>query len=131
LAWVSKLQTEIALSTTEAEYIALSTATREILPMLTLAKEASKRKLVAKISAPLIHCKLFEDNNGAIELANVPKMWPRTKHLNIKYHFFHQYVQQGILQVLHVSGANQAADIFTKALDLLSFHKHRKRIMGW
>ncbi len=131
LVWASKLQTEIALSTTEAEYIALSTATREILPMLTMAKEASKRKLVTKVEAPLIHCKLFEDNQGAVEMAKVPKMRPRTKHLNIKYHFFRQYVQRGILQVIHISGVDQAADIFTKALDLASFHKHRKHIMGW
>ena len=98
--------------------------------MLTMAKEASKRKLVTKVTAPLIHCKLFEDNKGAIELANVPKMRPRTKHLNIKCHFFRQYVQQAILQVLHIAGTDQAADIFTKALDLVSFHKHRHKIMG-
>jgi hypothetical protein len=36
-------------------------------------------------ATPKIHCKVFEDNAGAIEIANVPKMRPRTKHLNIKY----------------------------------------------
>jgi hypothetical protein len=131
IVWVSKLQTEIALSTMEAEYIALSTATREILPMLTLIKEAARRKIISKTSKPMIHCKLFEDNKGAIEMANVPKMRPRTKHLNIKYHFFRQYVQKGILQVVHIAEADQAADIFTKALDLVSFQRHRKKIMGW
>jgi hypothetical protein len=59
LVWASKLQTKIALSTTEAESFALSTATREFLPMLTLAKEASRRKLTSKVHTPLIHCKLF------------------------------------------------------------------------
>jgi hypothetical protein len=131
IVWVSKLQTEIALSTTEAEYIALSSSAREILPMITLAKEAAKCRIIHKTKAPLLHCKLFEDNKGAIEMANVPKMRPRTKHLNIKYHFFRQYVQQGILQVLHISGTNQVADIFTKALDVASFHRHRRQIMGW
>ncbi len=131
IVWTSKLQTEIALSTTEAEYIALSTAAREILPMLTMTKEAAKKKIISRLTTPVIHCKLFEDNKGAIELAKVPKMRPRTKHLNIKYHFFHQYVQQGILQVVHVAGTEQVADIFTKALDLLTFQKHRRRIMGW
>jgi hypothetical protein len=66
-----------------------------------------------------------------VEMAKVPKMRPRTKHLNIKYHFFRQFVQRGIIQVYHIAGSEQAADIFTKALDLLSFHKHRKKIMGW
>jgi hypothetical protein len=131
IVWVSTLQTEIALSTTEAEYIALSTVMREILPMLTLIKEAARRKIIPKTSKPMIHCKLFEDNKGAIEMANVPKMHPRTKHLNIKYHFFRQYVQKGILQVVHKAGVDQAADIFTKALDLVSFQHHRNKIMGW
>ncbi len=131
MVWVSKLQTEIALSMTVAEYKALSSAAREILPMITLTKEAAKRKIITKTKAPLIHCKLFEDNKGAIEMANVPKIRPQTKHLNIKYHFLRQYVQQGILQVLHISGTDQIADIFTKALDMASFTKHCQKIMGW
>jgi hypothetical protein len=131
ILWVSKLQTEIALSTTEAEYISLSTSTRDILPILSLAKEASEHKLIAQVPTPLIHCKIFKDNSGTVEMANVPKMRPRTKHLNIKYHFFRQFVQQGILQVMHIAGEQQRADIFTKALNLMTFFKHRKSIMGW
>ncbi len=131
IMWASKLQTVIALSTTEAEYIALPMAAREVLPILTLVKEAAKHKIITKVQTPLIHCKLFEDNKGTIEMANVPKMRPRTKHLNIKYHFFRQYVQRGILQVLHISGADQVADVFTKALDVASFKKHRSKIKGW
>jgi hypothetical protein len=52
ILWVSKLQTEIALSTTEAEYISLSTSTRDILPILSLAKEASEHKLIAQVPTP-------------------------------------------------------------------------------
>jgi hypothetical protein len=73
LIWASKLQTEIALSTTEVEYIALSTAAREIISILELAK-AVKHKVVASIKTPVIRCKIFEDNQGAVEMANVPKM---------------------------------------------------------
>jgi hypothetical protein len=97
---------EIALSVTEAEYIALSSAAREILPLISLAKEALKAKVIPKIDAPTIKCKVFEDNMGA-----VPKMRPRTKHLNIKYHFFRQFVQKGILIVEHIAGELQIADI--------------------
>jgi hypothetical protein len=131
ILWVSKLQTDIALSTTEVEYIALSTSTRDILPILSLAKEASEHKLIAQVPAPLIYCKIFEHNSGTEEMANVPKMRPRTKHLNIKYHFFRQFVQQGVLQVMHIAGEQQIADIFTKALDLMTCLKHCKSIMGW
>jgi hypothetical protein len=56
----------------KAEYIALSTATREILPMLILAKEAAKHNLIQKVNAPLFHCKLFKDNQGPIELVKLP-----------------------------------------------------------
>jgi hypothetical protein len=88
LVWASRLQTEIALSLTEAECTALSMASREILPLLSLAKEASKNKIINKVETPVIRCKIFEDNQEAVEMANVHKMHPRTKHLNIKYHFF-------------------------------------------
>ncbi len=131
ILWSSKIQTEIALSVTEAEYIALSSAAREILPLISLAKEAARMKTINSIEAPKIKCKIFEDNMGAVEMANVPKMRPRTKHLNIKYHFFRQFVQQGIFIVEYVAGELQIADLLTKALEVIAFQRHRKKIMGW
>jgi hypothetical protein len=74
---------------------------------------------------------MFEGNQGAVELANVPKMRPRTKHINIKYHFCRQYVQDGTLQVQNIPGEDQLADIFTKPLDVMTFIKHCNSIMGW
>jgi hypothetical protein len=130
--WASKLQTEIALSTTEAEYIALSTAAREVIPLIVnLVKEATNRKIIPTANPPTIKCKMFEDNQGAVEMANVPKMRPRTKHLNIKYHFFRQFVEDGILQVEHIPGEDQMADVLTKPLEEASFQKHRQAITGW
>jgi hypothetical protein len=131
IVWSSKIQTEIALSVTEADYIALSSAAQEILPLISLAKEAAKQGVICETSAPIIKCKIFEDNIGAVEMANVPKMRPRTKHLNVKYHFFCQFVQKGILLVEHIAGEHQMADILTKALEAITFQRHRKKIMGW
>jgi hypothetical protein len=131
VVWASRIQTEIALSVTEAEYIALSTAAREILPLLSLAKEAAKLKVIPDVDAPRIRCKIFDDNIGAVEMANVPKMRPRTKHLNVKYHFFRQFVQKGMLILEHIAGEQQMADILTKALEVVTFLKHRKKMMGW
>ncbi len=74
---------------------------------------------------------MFEDNQGAVEMANVPKMRPRTKHLNIKYHFFRQFVEDGSLQVEHIPGEDQMADVLTKPLEEASFQKHRRAIAGW
>jgi hypothetical protein len=67
---------------------------------------------------------MFEDNQGAVEMATVPKMRPHTKHFNIKYHFFRKYVEDGTLQVLHIPGDDKMADIFTKPLEESTFQKH-------
>ncbi len=80
---------------------------------------------------PKLHCKLFEDSSGALEIAKVPKMRPRTKHLNVKYHHFRSFVTDGLVSIHHVSTEDQIADIFTKALSQDLFEKHHKSIIGW
>ena len=78
-----------------------------------------------------VHRNAFEDNTGALELSKVPKMRPRTKHINIKYHHFRAHIQKGTITVKHVDTENQIADIFTKPLHAPLFLKHRLSIMGW
>jgi hypothetical protein len=129
--WASKMQTEIALSSTEAEYIALSQAMREVIPIMWLLDEAHEMGVPVMNQQPKVMCNVFEDNAGAIEIANVPKMRPKTKHLNIKYHHFREEVKRGTISVYHVGTKEQVADIFTKALDEGLFTKIRRRIMGW
>ncbi len=80
---------------------------------------------------PKVHCTVFEDNEGAIEIANVPKMRPRTKHLNLRYHHFREEVKKGTISIYHVSTKDQMADIFTKPLDEGQFTKLRMRMIGW
>jgi hypothetical protein len=74
---------------------------------------------------------VFEDNAGAIEIANVPKMRPRTKHLNIKYHHFREEVRKGTISIYHTRTEDQIADIFTKPLPEVPFVKFREKMMGW
>jgi hypothetical protein len=74
---------------------------------------------------------LFEDNPGAVELDKVPKMLPRTKHLNPKYHHFRKYVHKGLVKVVQVSTKDQWADIFTKNLPRDLLLHFRKKILGW
>jgi hypothetical protein len=88
IMWASQLQTEYALSTTEAEYIALSTALHNVIPLIRLVKEIRKMTNIPMHDTSAIYCTAFEDNAGAIELAKVPKMRPRTKHITPKYHHF-------------------------------------------
>jgi len=129
--WTSKMQTEIALSTTEAEYIALSQSMREVLPIMWLLEEAKDHGVQVLNARPKVHYKVFEDNAGAIEIANVPNMRPRTKHLNIKYHHYREEVKKGNVSIYYTRTEDQIADIFTKLLPETPFIKFRERIMGW
>jgi hypothetical protein len=73
VVWHSKLQTEIALSSTEAEYVCLSESLRDTIPMMQLIKEIQDRGFKVPTTTPAIHCRLFEDNSGALELARSPQ----------------------------------------------------------
>ena len=131
LTWASKLQVEVALSTVESEYIALSQALQEVIFMMQVAEEAKEMKIPISCNAiTTVKCKAFEDNIGALELSKCPKMRPRTKHLNIKYHHFREHVGHTI-SVEHVDTEMQRADIFTKPLSSALFLKHRYSILGY
>jgi hypothetical protein len=81
IIWASKLQSEIALYTTEAEYLALSTAIRNTIPLMRLVNKLTDKLQLPMDTIPTVYCKAFEDTSGAVELPNVPKMRPRTKHI--------------------------------------------------
>lgn len=76
------------MSSTEAEYIALLTATQEVVPLMNLMTEVKEHGIHIDIKQDNFHCKIFEEKSGAIELAKTPKMRPRTEPPNIKYHHF-------------------------------------------
>ena len=131
VVWFSKLQTETALSTTEAEVIALSTALRDVIYLMQLLTEAKGRGIEGIVTTPVVHCKAFEDNSGAYEIARLPKMRPRTKHLNVKYYHFRDAVADGRITIHMVTSENQLGDLYTKPLGKELFEKFRKAIMGW
>ena len=99
ILWKSLLQTECALSTAEAEYIALLQAMRDVIPLTSLIEELND-VLNIEGQQPVVKCKVFEDNNGALELANTPKMRPCTKHIVIKYHHFQKAVKDGKVKIV-------------------------------
>lgn len=131
LIWQSKLATEICLSTTECEYVSLSTALREVICIMQLLAEAAKMGIQDLKHLPTVHCKAFEDNSGALEMAKVPKMRPRTKFLNVKYHHFRDFVSRGLISLYAVPTELQQGDMFTKCLPKPLFVKFRQSIMGW
>ena len=132
ILWSSKMQTEIALSTTEAEYMALSMAMRELIPLVKLFEEAKDAGIDVNVNKAVVKCKVFEDNEGAAEItATIHKFRPRTKHIHLKYHHFREHVNSGLVWIVKVATDEQLADMFTKPLGLALFRKHRKGIMGW
>ena len=130
IVWASKMQTLIALSTTEAEYIALSTALREVISLMHLLNELKQRKFPVIHRTPKVTCKVFEDNKSCLEIATNHKSRPRTKHLSVRLHHFRSYVVSGLIDIVHVSTVDQLADIFTKPLSEQPFLHLRNRLMG-
>ena len=130
IVWASKLQSQVALSTTEAEYIAMSMALRDVLPIMHLVKEMKDYGFPVLCTEPYVYCKVFEDNSGALELARLPKLRPRTKHINIVYHHFREAVRQGDIKIFPIDTGNQIADVLTKALPQNLFVRHRLKMCG-
>ena len=132
LLWVSKLQTEIALSMTEAEHIALSQSMQDFLPMKVLVQEVGRVFPIKGTTQVQSVSTVFEDNNGALGLATAPKLTPNTKFFAIKYHWFKEQIgeKKGII-LEKVESEFQKADIFTKGMPAQSFERIRKLLMGW
>ena len=116
IIWASKLQSQVVLSITEAEYIAMSMALRDVIPIMELMTKLRERNFKVICTQPQVYCKVFEDNSGALELARLPKLRPRTKHINICYHHFWEHVRLGLIKVLPISTHDQIADALTKPL---------------
>ena len=130
IVWASKLQTQVALSTTEAEYISLSQSLRDVIPIMSLVSEMKSMNFCVPCAEPFVFCKLFEDNSGALEIARLPKMRPRTKHLCATLHHFREHVRLGLIKIFPISTEDQTADILTKPTPQNIFVPHRIRICG-
>ena len=128
--WVSKLQSEISVSTMEAEYISLSMAMRDLIPLDTLVDKV--KDLIGASALPYrSYSKVFEDNNGTLILASTPQTTPHSKHIAVKYHFFKEHVQTGWIQLVKVESANQKADCLTKGLEKTMLERACKMLCGW
>jgi hypothetical protein len=120
VAWLSKKQGSISLSTTEAEYIAAATCCTQVLWMIQTLVD-----LEVKYTAPIpIHC----DNTSAISVSKNPVFHSKTKHIPIKYHFLREQVTNQIVQVHYIPTIEQIADIFTKPLAKTLFEYLRQKL---
>ena len=88
--WKSQLQTIIALSTAEAEYLVLSFALRTSIPLIRLLKEIGNNMPGTIATRTSIHCKVYEDNQSTIRMAQSQTRTFRTKHIGTKVHHYRQ-----------------------------------------
>jgi hypothetical protein len=129
--WKSQLQTEISLSTLEAEYSALSYALRTLLPLKSLIEELSKHLTILKNLKAEVRAEVFEDNQSCYYLATNHRLTNRTKYFHVKYHWFWRQYQNGTFKISQVRSELNDADYFTKQLPREVFEKNRFRVQGW
>ena len=142
IIWSSKLQDGVALSTMMAEYYALSTAMRDVLPLRDLAKGVAKGMGILQDCLTDFKTTMWEDNNGALSLANLKpgQHTPRSRFYQARVHWFHSFITRegendtnstdGIF-VKKINAKLQLADLFTKPLSKELFELLRKLLIGW
>ena len=133
VVWVSKLQSAIALSTMEAEYIALSQSCKDLFPIMDLLSELSDILSLHADLSPHLHIQIHEDNVGALTLGKLEprRMTPRSKHYALRYHWFREHIGPRNIELVKIATADQIGDIFTKGLTTVVFQHLRKKLMGW
>jgi len=122
VCWNSKKQATVALSSTEAEYMALTQAVKESLWLQGILSDLGAEGHVPDVKS------IYADNQGAIALARNPEFHARTKHINIQYHFIREHIENQEIQLRYCPISEMRADIFTKALPEPSFTKHTLRL---
>jgi len=121
ICWRSRGQKGVTLSTTEAEYVACSEVVKEILFILYLL-----RHMKIEVELPIL---VNVDNIGVIFLAENQSSSDCTKHVDIRYHFIHQYIKEGTVLIEFVRSSENDSDIFTKNVTSETFNKHVKKLI--
>lgn len=123
ILWISKLQSVVATSTTEAEFIAAAMGTKEGLWV---------RKMLAEMSGIAQPLKLAVDNQAAVVLVaeHTAGQSGRTKHIDVQYQFVRDRFQRGDVSIQFVPTMDQRADMFTKQLCGPEFRRHRSVVLG-
>ncbi|XP_046406367.1 secreted RxLR effector protein 161-like [Ischnura elegans] len=114
ISWMSKKQSLVAQSSTEAEYVSLAKAGNEAIYLRNFLEE-----LIGEVSPVTLFC----DNKAAIFLSNNAAFQKRTKHIDIVYHHVRNLVNTGQISVQHMPSEDMVADIFTKSLPYPRFRK--------
>lgn len=123
IAWEARKQPTPAQSSSEAEYMAIASAARELMFCRNVLKEIGLGELC---NGSMV---LFSDNQGAIKLAKNVGFSSRTKHIDVKHHYIRHLVKRGIIVLEHVGTNEMVADVFTKALGPNKHRANMERFM--
>ena len=123
VSWYSKSQKCVTLSTTQAEYVAMSDVAKEILFLRQVW-----RFMLPRVGMSCIP--LFEDNEGAIQIAKHPISISNSKHIDVRHHFLRELVERKEIEIIHVASQYQHADVLTKALPEREFEFHLGIVMN-
>ncbi len=120
VSWLSQRQPIVALSSTEAEYVALSSAAQQAVWLRCLLSD-----LWEKQTTPT---RVYEDNQGAICLAKNPIHHKRTKHIDIKHHYIREKVSDKTIELAFLPTTEMVADLLTKPLHKPQFQRLRDKM---
>jgi hypothetical protein len=118
-SWESRKQRTVALSSTEAEYMALSDASKEAVFLIGYLKELGFQSLANVV--------VFNDNQGAGKLTENSVYHARSKHIDVRYHFIRDAVKKHPIKILYLPTEKMIADVLTKALPK---ENHDRCILG-
>jgi transposase InsO family protein len=116
VSWSSRKQSNVAQSTTEAEYVAAASCCSQLLWMIATLRD---------FGLSFSHVPLLCDSTSAISVAKNPVLHSKTKHIDVRYHFLRDHVEKGDIELKHVDTSLQLADILTKPLDQATFARLR------
>ena len=115
VVWHSKKQTTTAQSTAEAEFIAANICSRTVIWVRQLLADLGFAQ-----TKPTI---IFEDNQSCIAISNNPQLNEKTAHIQVKYHYIQEKIQDKSIALQYCPTLEQVADLFTKGLQRLQFHR--------
>ena len=124
ISWKSKKQNSVTLSTFEAEFIIISLASQKALYLRALLRTMMEPESVKHPTT--IHC----DNQSRIVLAKSPVIHQRSKHIDIKFQFIHDEINQRSILLKYMETEKNVADVFTKPMIRIRLNTFRKVIVG-
>ena len=132
IVWHSKLQTTIATSSVHAEYIGLSRAMRDVIPLRNTLTTVAKALGLPDDYPTTFQTRIWEDNDGCRTIANLEpgRFTPASKWYDINLHWFRSHLNERVV-VKRIDTSVQWADAMTKPLGVEVFRRIRKLFMGW